>query len=1052
MLELKAAKGLHGDCWTNQSAFISIHCLAPVQLWFSLPVSPLLKNSKDVYVTQDGKRRHLSIVRGQVATTCVVHPTDGHVSISIDCSYPDIEGPPRSRQLGVQICHISSFGEEPVRLEEFLQKSVVKSKSVTLYTRHDGPMRVNMSSPVDVRVDEVRRGEVVIKMTGFAGSALSGRLLVDGMTAADVELHQSKKWSGHVSPLHVGTWQMPAALQDGQPHVYSFELMDGDSIVRSDPVVLSYPQFGIQIEHADLGSISGWAYRRDRTTPLALEVYFNAEYRGILDASIARSDVKQTFDLRSERCGFETVFEKDKNGSVGSVILRDAETGIVLVEVSIASRYEALTDIITLLRRDLGDASNLRLRSILAPLAVTSRDETAFSVCKLPNPGRNSSVDGVDVVIPVYGGSIETAECLESVLGASNLTQSRVILINDCSPDPLINDLLDTLEQGGRQDVIVIRRKQNMGFSEAVNLGMIMAGDRHVVLLNADTVVQDGWIDRLMAAANSDPMIGTVTPMSNNGEIVTLPYACRSLAIEDPVLAQQVDRLAAECNSGKIVDIPVAIGFCMLIRRQCIAEVGLFDAATWGRGYGEEVDFCLKARALGWRHVVATDTFIVHRGNVSFGDEKFKRIIESAQKISERYPFYDKLIQRFIAEDPIGVARRSVNVALIARALADRRVLHVSHSFGGGTEKYVRDFAAIQAQEGQVPVFVRFDSDGNAKLEINLEGTDLNGFFDDRHVETYKETELTALQSDIQSLGISRVHLHAPFGMPLNFLDWLSSSLPLTVTIHDYAWICPRVSLSQQGGRYCGEPAVDKCDSCVALYAAHPGLQKAIEASEGSVAVFRQNMSTILARAEAVHAGAADVVKRLRKHGIEAAYRVVPHPEPEAKISTNLQVQPRRPDGRVRVALFGAISEGKGFHKLIACAKYAHENMLPITFIVFGFTVNDEIALRLPNITITGPYNEEDLDWLIQEYNPDISFFPNQWPETYSYTLSHSLRFKLWPVVTDLGAPPERVAAVSFGEIVAHDEGEAQLCKILLAAGQDHPRSLSRGTQVLQFV
>ena len=57
----------------------------------------------------------------------------------------------------------------------------------------------------------------------------------------------------------------------------------------------------------------------------------------------------------------------------------------------------------------------------------------------------------------------------------------------------------------------------------------------------------------------------------------------------------------------------------MYIRRAALADVGLFDADAFGRGYGEENDFCLRASARGWRHLLACDTFVYHEGTVSFG-------------------------------------------------------------------------------------------------------------------------------------------------------------------------------------------------------------------------------------------------------------------------------------------------------------------------------------------------------------------------------------------------------------------------------------------------
>ncbi len=878
------------------------------------------------------------------------------------------------------------------------------------------PMRLNLSRLLDVRVEEPKHGKIYIKVDGWPGKALRGRLFLDGLAIEDVDLHRPQRQARQCLE---GVWTMSETLQDGRPHVYSFEIADGETVVRSDSVILSYPQYLVHIDHADTATISGWAFRKDSALPLALAIYLEDGLVGEARASMPRPDIQQQYELKSPACGFSIKLDAAACDSACSLLMRDSQTGIAIAEVSVAHSHEALTEISTGLARVMAGASKAQLRAVLAPLAIASTDEAGFHFRTLPKPRRSKAVEGVDVVIPVYGGCMETAECLDSVLRARNETPFRVVVVNDCSPDPLINDFIDAVQKRQHDNLVIIRRTRNGGFSQAVNLGMVAAGDRDVILLNADTVVQDGWIDRLMSAAKSDPMIGTVTPLSNNGEIVTLPYPCKSLPVEDAALARRVDRVAAQCNAGRVVDLPVAIGFCMFIRRDCLDEIGLFDAAVWGRGYGEEVDFCIKARAQGWRHVVATDIFVVHRGNASFGDEKLERITESAQKITESFPFYDQLIQRFIARDPIGPARRTINLELITAALGENRILHVSHSFGGGTDKYVRDVSALQIEEGRVPLVLRFDAKGHAELEADLSGTDLAGFFSERHVERYAAGDLEALKADIGRLRIRRFHLHAPFGMPLGLLDWLTTSLPFDATIHDYAWLCPRATLTQAGGRYCGEPAVQHCDNCIALYSAHPGLREALRDSEESVAAYRQNMGALLGRAEQVYAGAEDVVKRLRAHGVEANYHVTPHPEPEmAPHPEALPLARPAVDGQLRVALFGAISDIKGFHQLIDCARYAQERALPITFIVFGYTMDDELAKGFANIIVTGRYEEHELDELVREYQPHISFFPNQWPETYSYSLSHSLRLGLWPVVTDIGAPAERLRQMNVGNIM----------------------------------
>jgi glycosyltransferase involved in cell wall biosynthesis len=608
------------------------------------------------------------------------------------------------------------------------------------------------------------------------------------------------------------------------------------------------------------------------------------------------------------------------------------------------------------------------------------------------------------------------------------------VLVDDCTPDKHIQGYLAALKKRERPDLLIIHRQVNGGFSEAVNIGMLIAGDGDVILLNADTVVQSGWVDRLVAAAQSDAHIATVTPLSNNGEICNIPYIGQSLPVTEASLAIEIDTAAATVNTAKRVDIPVAIGFCMLIRRTCLDEIGLFDAAMWGRGYGEEVDFCIKAAARGWRHVMAADCFVVHRGNVFFGAEKAERINVSAQQITALYPFYDQTIKRFLKTDPGLAVRRAVNLELINNNLPSRRILHISHNFGGGTEQYIKGSESLNIAEGLVPFILRYNHEGAAELEVNLAGNRLCGFFNEHHTEHYKEHDVEGLKADISKLGFAHLHIHAPFGVPYALLDWLSLTYPFTLTIHDYAWICPRVNLTTSAGQYCNEPPVAQCNQCVKLYQPFPELSHFVEDVAGDIAAYRDRFATIIARAETVLAGANDVVQRMQHHGIQGEYQAVAHPVVKGSVfaKTGAVSNQGLETGLITVALLGVLSDIKGFYVLLECAGYAYKKKLPLRFVVFGFTANDALCLALPNIEIVGRYKEEDLDKLVQSYRPHLSFFPNQVPETFSYTLSHAFRLGLWPVVTDIGAPAERVKASGFGGVYDRLNTPEQICDLLL--------------------
>ncbi len=106
--------------------------------------------------------------------------------------------------------------------------------------------------------------------------------------------------------------------------------------------------------------------------------------------------------------------------------------------------------------------------------------------------------------------------------------------------------------------------------------------------------------------------------------------------------------LARRANGGAVVDIPVGVGFCMYIRRDCLDAVGLLRADVFAQGYGEENDFCLRARHLGWRHVAAPGVFVAHVGGQSFGAAASHLRARNSVLLERMHPGYAGLIQRHV--------------------------------------------------------------------------------------------------------------------------------------------------------------------------------------------------------------------------------------------------------------------------------------------------------------------------------------------------------------------------------------------------------------------
>ena len=142
-----------------------------------------------------------------------------------------------------------------------------------------------------------------------------------------------------------------------------------------------------------------------------------------------------------------------------------------------------------------------------------------------------------------------------------------------------------------------------MGFAGSVNRALDHCGTCDAVVLNSDIVVHGSWLKRLHDAAYSAADIGTVTPLTDDGTVVSYPAA--GMQDCDAALLARLDAVTAIVNAGVAIDLPVGIGFCLYIRDDCLSDTGALDAATFGKGYGEETDFCLRARALAggtyWR-------------------------------------------------------------------------------------------------------------------------------------------------------------------------------------------------------------------------------------------------------------------------------------------------------------------------------------------------------------------------------------------------------------------------------------------------------------------
>lgn len=271
----------------------------------------------------------------------------------------------------------------------------------------------------------------------------------------------------------------------------------------------------------------------------------------------------------------------------------------------------------------------------------------------------------IDVIVPVYGGLDETRRCLESVLANAQRAPFELVVVDDATPLPAIARYLDALARDGR--ITLLRNAANEGFVRSVNRGMALHPGRDVLLLNSDAEVANDWLDRMHRASRTGDDVATVTPFSNNATICSYPFEGWHGTLPGTLGLPGLDALFAATLAGRTHDIPTAVGFCMYIRRRALAEQGPFNAERYGRGYGEENDFCMKCVKAGWRHVLAADVFVFHAGAVSFEGEKSARVEAATAALLAAHPDYTERVHRFIREDPLHALRLEIDRARVAR-------------------------------------------------------------------------------------------------------------------------------------------------------------------------------------------------------------------------------------------------------------------------------------------------------------------------------------------------------------------------------------------------
>jgi GT2 family glycosyltransferase/glycosyltransferase involved in cell wall biosynthesis len=457
----------------------------------------------------------------------------------------------------------------------------------------------------------------------------------------------------------------------------------------------------------------------------------------------------------------------------------------------------------------------------------------------------------VDVIIPIYGAAEALARCLDSVAAETDLARHRVILVVDGPQESAVESLVSAFAAAR-----VLRNDERLGFAASVNRGM-SESTSDVVLLNSDTVVTAGWLEKLIDAAYANGDTGTVTPLSNHATLCSVPRAFEENLIPSGFDIASFARLVESVSSRRYPLLPTGVGFCLYIRRALLDDIGLFDAQRFGRGYGEENDFCMRALARGWLHVADDATFVYHAGHRSFGASRASRQRRARAALSRIHRQYMATIAEFMRRDPLAPVRASIDAGIgtpPSRRLARRRpgaarerdapgpaggdagvpmrIVHLVHGWPpfqhAGTELYAYWLVSRQREAHHVAVYARSADpargegeavemmDGGARVRLmtnhfTARNPLSRNAISDRHIERDFERFLRSESPDL-------LHVHHLAGHAFSLVRVAQRlGIPIVMQIQDWWFLCARVNLFHRDGYRCSGPAPEKCAHCATL-------------------------------------------------------------------------------------------------------------------------------------------------------------------------------------------------------------------------------------------
>ncbi|KHT58631.1 hypothetical protein RJ44_11880 [Alteromonas macleodii] len=619
----------------------------------------------------------------------------------------------------------------------------------------------------------------------------------------------------------------------------------------------------------------------------------------------------------------------------------------------------------------------------------------------------------VSIIVPIYNAAEDLQTCIER-LKCYTPEDVDIILINDGSTDQRIYEILEKAEL--EKSFRVFHNDINLGFTKTVNRGIELAGRNDVVFLNSDARVTPRWLQGLQRALVSDYKIATVTPMSDRAGAFSAPRIGNENDLPSNVKEEDYALAFRRRSFGFYPTVPTGNGFCMYVRRRCIDEIGALDSDAFPRGYGEENDFCMRARKSGWRNVIDDRTYVFHDRNKSFGEAKTELMAAGRKIVDERYPDYKKSTAVFSESPLISLARYQAGLALkdVTSPILPRGLFVIS-TLTGGTPQTNRDLMGALSSEIE-PWLLHCDSKIISLYKVNPNGNDI---LIAKHALKEDVDPLTHASVEYDQVVLTWLVNYDFEIVHIRHLAWHSINLPRIakesgartfLSFHDYYSICPTVKLLDNNKQFCGGKCTKTNGDCTPELwpkTAFPKLKN------NWVNHWRTKFESAVAVCDGfitTHNSGREII--LKSLNIDKdKFHVIPHGR---NFSTIEQLAAPYVQGeKLRILVPGNISEPKGSKLIEQLLKEDTEGK--IEFHVLGRASFD---FRHKNLILHGEYKREDFSKRVAEIAPHVGAVFSIWNETWCHTLTELWSVGIAALVTNFPTVASRVDSSGAGWVV----------------------------------